>query len=478
MKKIFLTMMAVLFVAVAWAAEPLRFDESGRLRIMQLTDLHWMGNEKGWEVTAKTIGKLLDKEKPDLVVITGDVITGEPARKGWDDLVRIFDEHQAMFTVAMGNHDGEYLCRGVMYDVLMKSDYYVGTKGPDSIMGCGNCVIPVWGAAECRPKALLYMFDSNDYPEDKIVGEYDFIHFNQIDWYRKESERYRRENGGRPLPALAFFHIPLKEYNQLTENRTSYGLKREGIGASEVNSGLFASFLDMKDVMGVFVGHDHDNEHIGIYKEIALGYGRVTGQQAYGEGERGARMIVMEEGKRAFETYLCTPVSEDAPFYYPSGINGEDEKNMQYCDAVAVRRGAHGVAYKYYEGKCKSTQDIEECKLVNEGVCDGFDIGKAQRADYFAFVFDALLEIEEEGVYRIFCSSDDGARVYVDGVEVVENDGGHSNRCRGGKVALRKGLHRIRVKYFESYMGQNLEIAIVGKQMRKQVIGGELLYLP
>ena len=35
--------------------------------------------------------------------------------------------------------------------------------------------------------------------------------------------------------------------------------------------------------MGVFVGHDHDNDFIGIDKGIALGYGRVTGADAYGE---------------------------------------------------------------------------------------------------------------------------------------------------------------------------------------------------
>ncbi len=46
---------------------------------------------------------------------------------------------------------------------------------------------------------------------------------------------------------------------------------------------MFASFLDMRDVMGVFVGHDHDNDFIGIDKGIALGYGRVTGADAYGE---------------------------------------------------------------------------------------------------------------------------------------------------------------------------------------------------
>lgn len=52
--------------------------------------------------------------------------------------------------------------------------------------------------------------------------------------------------------------------------------------------------------MGVFVGHDHDNDFIGIDKGIALGYGRVTGADAYGELTRGARIIELYEDQFKF----------------------------------------------------------------------------------------------------------------------------------------------------------------------------------
>ena len=67
---------------------------------------------------------------------------------------------------------------------------------------------------------------------------------------------------------------------------------------------MFASFLDMRDVMGVFVGHDHDNDFIGIDKGIALGYGRVTGADAYGELTRGARIIELYEDQFKFDTWI------------------------------------------------------------------------------------------------------------------------------------------------------------------------------
>ena len=49
--------------------------------------------------------------------------------------------------------------------------------------------------------------------------------------------------------------------------------------------------------MGVFVGHDHDNNYVGLHKNIALGFGQVTGADAYGELERGGRVIELYENK-------------------------------------------------------------------------------------------------------------------------------------------------------------------------------------
>ena len=48
----------------------------------------------------------------------------------------------------------------------------------------------------------------------------DRLTFDQINWYRQQSAAYKAQNGGQPLPALAFFHIPLPEYNEAarTEN--------------------------------------------------------------------------------------------------------------------------------------------------------------------------------------------------------------------------------------------------------------------
>ena len=96
--------------------------------------------------------------------------------------------------------------------------------------------------------------------------------------------------------------------------------------------------------MGVFVGHDHDNDFIGIDKGIALGYGRVTGTDAYGVLTRGARIIELYESKYKFDTWISTPSGREAAYYYPSGLNSEEEQTMTYQPAKNVSPDKRGEA--------------------------------------------------------------------------------------------------------------------------------------
>ncbi len=80
---------------------------------------------------------------------------------GWKSVVDIFNEAKMPFVVMMGNHDAEYLTRNEIYDFLLKSPYYVGAKGPEDIMGCGNCVISIYSPEKKGPGrgiALLHGF--------------------------------------------------------------------------------------------------------------------------------------------------------------------------------------------------------------------------------------------------------------------------------------------------------------------------------
>ena len=476
-KFILTALFASLILLGAYAQKSVAFRE-GKLKIVQLTDIHWDPQSKNCAQTAKTIETVLALEKPDIAMLTGDVVTEKPGPEGWKAIIALLEKAQVPFTVMMGNHDAEVMPKQEIYDLLTQSPYFIGEKGPETIHGCGNYVVPVYGADHKTTKALLYCIDSNDYPESKDYGTYDWIHFDQVAWYRQTSARFTKENGGNPLPALAFFHIALPEYDAIPNNGTMLGEKNEGSGASKINSGLFASFIEMGDVMGAFVGHDHDNDFIGTHYQIALAYGRVTGTDAYGDLERGMRVIELKENERSFDTWVRTPSKKGDIFYYPSGLTSLDEEQMSYLPATTTKAGKPGVAYTYYEGKFKSTADVLKAKPVKEGTFRNFSIKEAAADDHFGYQFHSLINIPEKGVYKFHIYSDDGARLFIDGQEVIDNDGSHSAGEATGKVALEKGFHEICVIYFEDYMGQALEIGITGKNLPKQVLPDGMLFLP
>lgn len=472
---IFLTLSAI----HSHAQNKLSFKE-GKFKIAQFTDLHWSQNSPNCAKTTATIRAVLETEKPDIAILTGDVVTDRPAAEAWKTIAGIFEEAAVPFAVTMGNHDAEAsISKDEIYNILAASPYFAGEKGPRDIQGYGNYVIPVYDSKQTgKVTALLYCLDSNDYPPVAKYGHYDWIHYDQIAWYREQSRHYTQANAGKPLPALAFFHIPILEYYNIVEKNTTIGNKEEGIASPTINTGLFASLIDMQDVMGVFVGHDHDNDYIGIEHDVALAFGRVTGADAYGKFERGARIIEMYEDKFKFDSWIRTPSGSEFAYYFPSGLSSVDEENMDYLPALNVQPRKQGVAYTYYEGKFKYTDEIASGQKVKEGTLPNITITGAAKEDHFAYEFRTWIQIPETGVYRFYTFSDDGSRLLIDGKTIVDNDGSHSSRRKDGKVALEAGFHELRVLYFEDYMGQVLEVGVSSRDIRETTLPAHMLFLP
>ena len=88
---------------------------------------------------------------------------------------------------------------------------------------------------------------------------------------------------------------------------------------------------------------------------------------------------------------------------------------------------------------------------------EGFP-GVTGRFEWFAIDYNGRFWIETPGVYRFSLLSDDGAKLYVDGRIIVDNDGLHPPMAREGGVKLKLGYHRIRVSYFQ---GPQFEVALV-----------------
>ncbi len=72
------------------------------------------------------------------------------------------------------------------------------------------------------------------------------------------------------------------------------------------------------------------------------------------------------------------------------------------------------------------------------------------------------LNVTGGGNYTFSVNSDDGIRLYVDGVQVVVDDSLHAPRIATGTINLTPGLHNITIIYFENTGGNVLEVSLTG----------------
>jgi hypothetical protein len=289
-------------------AAGLRFRTDGTLTIVQFADTHFKNGEPADEQTTALMEAVLDAEQPDLVVFTGDQIDGKYCVDPAASLHRAFAPVLARglaWAAVFGNHDDEgSLDRRSQMALQQSLPGCLAEPGPAEVTGVGNYVLPVQSAAGSATAALLYFLDSNSY-SPLHRRSYDWIRRDQIAWYLAEAQRWR---AGRAelLPALAFFHIPLPEYNEVWDLYPCVGVKHEPVGCALFNSGFFAALYEAGDVLGAFVGHDHINDFIGNLHGIRLVYGRGSGFNTYGRAgfAHGARVIRLNEGVRDFVTWM------------------------------------------------------------------------------------------------------------------------------------------------------------------------------
>ena len=311
LNKLFLATALMLICAATAIAQPnaLKFNANHKFKIVQFTDIHWKYGNPASDEAGERMAEVLDAEKPDLVVFTGDVIFAKPAREGLDKALEATISRGIPFAVTWGNHDDEQ-------DLSRKElSAHVATKAGnltstvEGISGVTNYTLSVKSTDGKRDAAVLYIFDSNSYSPIKKVKGYDWIKHDQVEWYRQTSKAFTAANDGKPLPALAFFHIPLPEFHEAAQNESAYfvGTRKEKACAPEINTGLAAAMLEAGDVMGVFVGHDHVNDYVVDWRGILLGYGRFTGGATVyhdiPEGN-GARIIELTEDSRTIKTWI------------------------------------------------------------------------------------------------------------------------------------------------------------------------------
>ena len=295
------------------------FTTDRDFKVVQLTDVHigagFMSHFKDLKAL-NAVAAMVTAEKPDLVIVTGDIAYPVPPQAGTDDnlasakmFASLMEKLGIYWTVTFGNHDTEIYSD---YDRAEIADFYENSgfkyclfkSGPEDVDGYGNNIINIKNS-KGEITQSIFTFDSHSYLRHDILGfghGYENIRESQVEWYRNCVEELTAYNKlvsdmKNPVPSsTAFFHIPLREYQDAwyeyvkndfkdTENvKFIHGVAGEDgviVFTGEGEDALFETMLELGSTKGIFCGHDHENNFSIEYKGIQLSYGMSIDYLAY-----------------------------------------------------------------------------------------------------------------------------------------------------------------------------------------------------
>lgn len=287
--------------------EPLTFDENGEFKIVQLADLHFTNEEgkcrdippetkcEGDQTTIEYVERVLDREKPNLVVFTGDNINAEgvsDARAATFKFAESVIKRKIPWVAIFGNHDdGSDLTREELLEVMKTMPYSMTQRGPLDVPGVGNFYLKLY--SDSTKKSVhaftLYFLDSHAYTIDEDgttnFEEYDYMKVEQLDWVIRTAKSF----GRRKPNAAAFFHIPIWEYNDdINTSNVKLGDERESVSSPKKNEiSALQAFLTAGDIRVTSCGHNHVNDFCMEKNGIQLCYGGGAGVGGYGAEHMG-----------------------------------------------------------------------------------------------------------------------------------------------------------------------------------------------
>lgn len=315
---------------------PLKFRPDGRFTILQVSDpqdLHFVRR-----AMIQMLNRAYDRVQPDLIVFTGDNVLGNHLgdarfgrwqsavshdailrrmRKAIRHLLRPVERRSIPFAYVLGNHDDmNVLSRREIAEIYAESPCLAGWNADNPELEPDTYLLPVQSSDGSRTACCLWMFNSAGCDE-KGTPIYAYVSAKSVQWFEATSARMRAENGGVPVPGLAFQHIPLPEALELLEETNAEdpeAIDRRGrflrlnpemtsgrlkmyIHACVENFGEFQAFVRQGNIMAVATGHDHRNCFIGHMQGIDLVQTPCASFRCYSENTRGVRVFQLDENR-------------------------------------------------------------------------------------------------------------------------------------------------------------------------------------
>ncbi|RLD83380.1 MAG: hypothetical protein DRJ07_06755, partial [Bacteroidetes bacterium] len=137
----------------------------------------------------------------------------------------------------------------------------------------------------------------------------------------------------------------------------------------------------------------------------------------------------------------------------------------------------NGMEYYYYEGMWSKIPDFEFLTETRKGQIYDFNLDHMERRfANFAVEFSGYFKIEQEGKYTFYVSSNDGSKLFINDIPVVDNDGTHGDIERTGRIELSPGLHPFKLHYFDGGGSQSLRVSYKGPGFERQSIPVDKLF--
>ena len=287
------------------------FDQNGRFKIAQFADLHFGEAESTqWGPqqdinSTRVMERVLAWERPDLVIYSGDQVTGENiydnATRYWGRLLQPCLATNTRWATVFGNHDDRSARHGTREDLLKFDTSFnlsLSQFGPSDIHGLTNYYLLLYSDKEANnPSWVIYFLDSGGgtYPE--------LVYPDQIQWFIKTASYITQSYG--QIPGLAFFHIPSTGYEGVYQKSLCVGMNDDDITPQIAANALLSVLAEYGGVVWVSVGHDHGNDWCCPSKAgPTICYGRHTGYGGYGRWPRGSRVAVLRRDSMLVETYV------------------------------------------------------------------------------------------------------------------------------------------------------------------------------
>ncbi|KAF8322544.1 Metallo-dependent phosphatase [Clavulina sp. PMI_390] len=309
----------------------LTYHDDGSFKLVVFSDFHFGEAENlGWgaEQDRKSVGvmrSMLASEKPDFVVINGDLITGDDTFKEnstsyLDMMLAPLIEASIPFATTFGNHDNHINISH--YDELRHIQKIAPLAYVDACHSCGgaggeaNYFVPIYARKQDnKPSLFLWFFDSRGGIDSQAKALPDWVDETVADWLGSVTSAMNAKWHSYDHQSIVFSHIPphrMIDLQQALNSTNEPGMNADRMGAGSSQSSLGEVGRDLvwwkamndhiPNIIATVHGHDHGNEWCARDPEsqVVLCFNKHSGYGGYDSPGWG-------HGVRIFELTLGTP---------------------------------------------------------------------------------------------------------------------------------------------------------------------------